>query len=499
MMEGFLEGYSHSTVLQDFIFGHFESLFYSTLISNFFSNLTRQNVKEEGLPDGKIREIRLQFKRVQNDIESVTNWKIGHKVIDEQYYSNFKSDLKKHFPKFIVILYHVEAIFDLKRGKRYLSAKKKIVRRLGTDDNKLETSLITSALETHIKKGKGPFKLRDLQKLIKNALSREVILKFADSLYHTLKKEAPEMLMEESVIQMSFEARLYSRWKEPLDLLESLIKVSWESGDRKKDALIKIMDKTNQFHYSALIRLHARALLISHEIFALLNKGYPDGAFARWRSLHELSIICVFLNQTNNIVSERYLDHSRFKHYKDALDYQTYAKKLGYTRIPRRDLNYLKRECDKLIQKHGPDFTKADYDWIPKNILADRNFRALEKFVKLDKYRPYYNMSSTSVHGGSRAFHYNLGLMSHKRNEVLLTGPSNYGHADPIQNTAISLMYATMSLLTIKPDLQDSLSLAVLGKYVMEIGPAVVKVQREIEKEEREMRAEKRKLKKRKK
>ena len=209
-----------------------------------------------------------------------------------------------------------------------------------------------------------------------------------------------------------------------------------------------------------------------------------------------MAVTSIFLNQNSNLVSQRYLDHSRFKNYKDAVDYKQYAKKLGYTPLPKRELRILERACTRLTQTHGSDFTKGDYDWIPKSILPARNFRALEKAIQLDKYRPYYNMSSTGVHGGSRALFYNLAVMDHKRKRLLLTGPSNYGLADPMQNTAVSLMHVTMSLLTLNLDLQDSLTLAILSKYVLEIGPAAVKVQTQIEKEEKEMRAEKRKKRK---
>lgn len=491
-IEKFLNLFEQSNVLQEYVFKHYQSLIYANMVSNFFTNLNSKKVKEQHLPSGKIGKIWKRYRVIRDDLKKVKDWNVDHMSIDKAYYKNFKSKLKRDFPEFTVILREVEAMFDLLKVEKHLSQKQKALRKLGKRDVTLDDKLVRLAIERYFVKGKGRFRPDQLSTLIKKVINKDLILKFAEGVYKDLEKNASEMLQHESLIRLGFESRLYWRWKVPLDKLESMIVVARETGERKKNNLAKEKDKSNYYRHSALIRIHARSLLLSSEILTLLRAGYPDGAFARWRSLHELAIISIFLNQNSEVVSQRYIDHSQFKDLKDALDYQLYAKKLGYHTLPRGHINRMKRHCNTLTLRHGPDFTKGDYDWIPRSIIAGPNFRELEKHIRMDRYRPYYNMSSTAVHGGSKALLHSLALMKHKRNKLLLVGPSNYGLADPIQTTSRSLMFSTMSLLTLKPDLEDSIALSVLSKYASKIGRESVEVQKQIEKEEREMRVEQR-------
>jgi uncharacterized protein DUF5677 len=215
----------------------------------------------------------------------------------------------------------------------------------------------------------------------------------------------------------------------------------------------------------------------------LLNAGYADGANARWRSLHELAGIALFLHQSGNDVARRYLDHHIMKVCRDAKEYQTYCRNLGYTPFSRKEMKSMKNKRIKLEKLHGSDFGKQDYEWIPKAILSDRNFKGLAKHVHIDQLNPYYNMSSNAVHGGSRALFYQLGLVDHRKGKALLAGPTNFGLADPIQGTAISLNQISCSLLGLESDVGDIIAMFIMGKYVKEIGPIAVSIQKQIEKE----------------
>ena len=57
-VEWFLNSFAKSEEVGNYVFKHYESLFYANVISNFFTNLTKENVREEGLPRGKITEIK---------------------------------------------------------------------------------------------------------------------------------------------------------------------------------------------------------------------------------------------------------------------------------------------------------------------------------------------------------------------------------------------------------------------------------------------------------
>ena len=213
-----------------------------------------------------------------------------------------------------------------------------------------------------------------------------------------------------------------------------------------------------------------------------LKSGYADGANARWRTLHELAVISFFLLHNNNDVSKRYLEHEIIKTFKEAENYRVYYKKLGYSPIEIKEFNKIKREKEKVCKKYDDKY-HIDYGWIPSSLLKNRTFRALEKHVKLDKLRPFYIFSSNSVHGGAKGFH-RLGLMDYSQDKILLAGASNYGLANPLQNTAISLLHVNVCLLNLEPNFETIMLMQVMKSYIDEIGKNAVSIQKQIEKDE---------------
>lgn len=480
----FLNNYERSDILQNYFFGAYKSFIYSTLIQNFFGNLTQKNVEDSNLPKGKIGKINKRYRDVKRDINSgLEIFRIG-KRIDRKYYRNFKLRIKQDFPEFLLIINEVEETVDYKRISSFLKEKRRELKTTGKKpcDTDITTTFTIKVLEEFVAKKKYFPYGEELSKLTENLVQR-IIPVFSDSAIQILKKNSRKMLKEQRREINAFEKRIYERWREPIDLLECLIKISLESGEAYGERLSRNTDyKTPSPKTIALINIHGRVLQIANEILTLLKSGYADGANARWRSLHELAVISFFLKATPDEVSERYLEHAIIKRCKDAKDYKTYYRKLGYTPLGRKTFGTLAKLKYQLCKKYDDGF-ESEYGWIPKSIMKDRNFRKLEEHVKLDALHPFYNLSCHAVHGGSRGF-YRLGLIEHRQDELLLTGPSNYGLADPFQNTAISLVQVTVCLLNLKADFEGVVHMQIMSEYVNEIANKAVKIQTEIEKEE---------------
>ena len=174
------------------------------------------------------------------------------------------------------------------------------------------------------------------------------------------------------------------------------------------------------------------------------------------------------------------------KRYIESQEYQRYHEALGYPAPSKEDLNLVKKEHDKLIKEYGKEFEyKTGLEWIPTSILPNRTFRSLEKHVKMDKYHPFYVWSSNAVHGGSKGFE-NLGVMSKIQSKLLVAGPTNYGFADPIDRTAISISHITSNLLLLDSDFDDMLMLYAIQRHIDEVGESALDVQKNLEKETRE-------------
>lgn len=122
-----------------------------------------------------------------------------------------------------------------------------------------------------------------------------------------------------------FEERLYERWHEPIDLYESMVQLAIEFGEKQKSRLGKGKKIISNAKQVALLKIHARSILIAKEILVLLKEGYVDGAHTRWRSLHEIAAISFFLKENEELVSERYLDNSYIKRAVESKDYQIYS------------------------------------------------------------------------------------------------------------------------------------------------------------------------------
>jgi hypothetical protein len=443
-------------------------------------NLTQNNIRELNLPKGKIGQIKKKYIDIQRNMKLAFSSSLKGTKIDEEYYDNFKLKIEKEFPEFLKIFIEIEKEIDIKEIKSFLMKKEDELKKIGKPVEDFNAIIITKGLEVYVQEKKEIPIGQNLKKFIK-ILSDEA-LSVSKKLFKALKKDSKNMLAYIRRYRKGFENRLYKRWKEPLTLLELLIQISLESGGKQKEKLAKTTDKTNDFKREAIINLHARAVQISNEILVLVKSGFADAAYARWRTLHELNIISFFLLESNNVVSKRFLEHKVIRHFKEATDYRECYKKLGYSPLDRKTFNKLKRKKERLCRKYDDKFQK-DYGWIPSSILNPRDFRTLEKHVKLDKFHHFYNLACDAAHGGAKGFH-RLGLMDIYQKKVLHVGASNYGLADPILNTADSLFGVSICLLNLEPDFESNIQLHIMRDFVNEIGQKAFKIQNELEKEE---------------
>ena len=472
----FLNGFNKSKILQDYFFSYFCSFIYGNLVLNFFNNLNLKIIVDNNLPKGKINIIKSKYSNIIKESNDATKAKSNS--IDKDYYNSFKSNIKRDYPDFFIIIDNIEKSINIDKLEKSIIKAKSEFRNTGNIKLSLDNILITSIFESYIQHKK----ILPSKVFINNTINysiKKILPKHSDNIFERSLCNINNMLDNNRKYQDLFEKRLYRRWKKAIDLLESLINISLESCAEHKNKLSIIPDNKNM--NTALMNIHARAIQISNEILVLIKAGYADGAIARWRSLHELAVISFFLKNNNDDVSRRYLDHEIIKKYKNAKDYNTYHKKLKYPPISKREFNLIKKEKDRLCSIYK-DRYQDEYGWIPKHIISYRNFRELEKHVNIDKLHPFYNLSCDSIHGGSKGF-YRLGLMNGLDNNVLLVGPSNYGLADPIQNTAISLLHISTCFLTIEPDYGNLIKINVMNNYFKEISQSAVDIQKQIEKE----------------
>src|SRR5260221_4749251 len=194
---------------------------------------------------------------------------------------------------------------------------------------------------------------------------QEPLASATDTYHADLIARAPQMLAERRAERIGFQARLYARWREAFDLYEVACVVAQEAGAR---FVAKHQAQAAQEHdiaFGVLTRLHGRACLIASEVYSLLRAGQATAAMARWRSLHEVSVVCYLIPEYyKSSLAQRYLDHEVVESLKALNEYESYRERLGAEPL---EPDLKQRLQDRLTalsrpEVYGPTF-KNDYGW----------------------------------------------------------------------------------------------------------------------------------------
>ena len=196
------------------------------------------------------------------------------------------------------------------------------------------------------------------------------------SLLRTLEKGWPEQRLHEDSELYGFRKRIEGTWGEPLDLFRIMLVASRELFMGEAESLRKSKAKRGLHLREALVGIHARALRTATEVLVLLENGLADGAYARWRTLHELSVMAAFLSEHGDEAAKRYLLHEVVVLKKRLNNELLWGEK----KIPKRQQREIEKDYDMVIAEYGKHF-KNDYGWAGGFIEGNEN----PKFVHIEK------------------------------------------------------------------------------------------------------------------
>jgi hypothetical protein len=307
----------------------------------------------------------------------------------------------------------------------------------------------------------------------------EALRESGDQLLDTLLERAPEMLAEHRAHRAAFEAELLTFWGEAFDLYETLHVCCKEAGRDFFDRYLPDPDVPHDYVFDALMRLHARACLVTSEVLTLLRAGFPSGAHARWRTIHELAVVAFFITEHGQEIARRYLVHDAVQRYKSAVLYNLYHEKLGYEPFDSGEFEAIERARNDALDEFGPGFGK-DWGWAIPALGENTSptFKAVEEATGMDHLRPYYRMASDPAHANAHASFYDLGLHDPAG---ILVGPSPIGFADPGHGACSSLFQVTICVLAYRPDLRNAMTMNALSKMLDRVGEAFLEAQRRAE------------------
>ncbi|SHJ79887.1 hypothetical protein SAMN05444000_11366 [Shimia gijangensis] len=311
-------------------------------------------------------------------------------------------------------------------------------------------------------------------------LIESIVSEGQNELFESLKKNAPPMLKEERRAKRSFEDRNYRRWKEPLDLLRTMWVCCQEIAE--SHAHEGPLDG-DELTFDTLAHLQPKALLILSEILSLLESGFADGALARWRSLHEVTVVGMFISKHGHEAALAYRLSMWFSNLRAANQYNRHANRANLAPITHAEVSKIEQKCAESRELLGREL-KSDWDWASSILKKTRpNFADLEREVGLDHWRPRFKWACQHIHAGFVRPDRLLG-MTEADNFAFQVGASNSGLVEPLQMSAISLMQITNTFLLFPEPNVDRLVFAnVLAAFSDEIGMVALRTKDETLKE----------------
>ncbi len=287
----------------------------------------------------------------------------------------------------------------------------------------------------------------------------ELIQILGDTFKSTLTKLYEDSILEElRGKEKKYIDNLFEDYKKGFDYLQIFIDLNKYCGKRILEEYEKKQQNSESKKDFLLFRIQSRACQIATEIQTLLRYGYPDGAIARWRTLHEMSVIFLVLVDQPIELTEMFTDYEVIEKLRRAKDFEEQRDKLGWPPIEKEQLERLIEFKNNVTIKYGKEFLRS-YGWtlnlLPK---GKRNFKELEKLVHLDYMRPFYSWSNDNVHSGAGGLISRLGQIERGKTSYLgFAGPSFYGLADPAQFTTTSLYSITSRILDLHDDLESQI------------------------------------------
>ena len=322
----------------------------------------------------------------------------------------------------------------------------------------------------------------DYRRLIEK-LVEESFFKISDVILEQLHADAKSMHKDRKKFDKYVFKQIKKTWGHPVDLLEMLIVIAEEVGDKFNSSYRSQAAEENNIVFEALTRIHARGCQIAFEVLALLKHGFSDGAHARWRALHELAVVAYLISSHDYDLAERYLLHEAVESYKAMNEYQRYYERLGYEGLDAKIMDELREVREELRDRYGDNYLNPN-GWAAEQLKnANPSISEMERAADLEHWRPLYRLASDNIHATASGLYFRLGIPKNLPlisdddvSEVLPSGPSMFGLTNPGHSTAITLGQITSTFLSVTNDPDLLLGVHILNRLEQLIGDTFLQV-----------------------
>ncbi|MEH3145203.1 MAG: DUF5677 domain-containing protein [Methylobacterium frigidaeris] len=285
--------------------------------------------------------------------------------------------------------------------------------------------------------------MREMPERIQSAIE-STIEYGGKKLYQILISDWPAYNEIDNIETSNFTDNLTERWGKGLSLLRMMLTVAREMGHEASKRYHRSKSKSHINRRFVLVRLHIRACQVADEIITLLENGFADGAMARWRTLHEIDVVAAVIEDGDEELAQRYIDHEIIDQKKMIDDWDAKQVPLGYKPVDIRTRKDVEQKYEEALRKYGSEF-RNEYGWASQHLNLKRpDFRAMQHASEQSGMSIYYKLANYNVHAGSRSMFVRLTDLGY---DLPIAGRSNSGLLEPGQNTAFTLTRITAALL----------------------------------------------------
>ena len=250
---------------------------------------------------------------------------------------------------------------------------------------------------------------------------------------------------------------LENAWKSSLDRLHVAIVYATKAG---KDFHQRHYDNSDPI-CEALVRLQARACRIANAVLVLLRAGFPDDAYARWRTLYEIDVVGAFIERFGEEAAESYLKSCGVQLYrikKARLDLvNQFGQEFGKDSITQQEVDESEsayREINSKAYGWAVETIKKNNINLRSSRTKDPNIHDLAEIVGRNHGRVAYLFGNSQVHANSDALLFSFGLKDSVGSDGcdILYGSSEFGLLGPGTDSFLALSGITESLLATRPE-----------------------------------------------
>lgn len=293
-------------------------------------------------------------------------------------------------------------------------------------------------------------------------LIENVSRKAANEILKTLSRRIPRLISEANKEDKRFYNKEISPlWGDPLNRLNILIRISESANIQRVDITKK---ESQNAVFVVLARLSAKSIRVAKEINVLLKSGFAEGAYARWRTLHEAEVIANIIFSCGEVLASRYLAHASVRVFESLKKIKNREGVEEADNIESFKYQELKKEYDDVIARYGFNF-RYEYGWASEELgMKKPTFVDIENAANMTSQRASYGFASGMIHCGS--FGMFADIMQEAGSSDLLSGPSQLGLAIPGRDTARSLGMISLRFLAHRPTIESLVWMRLISRYI---------------------------------